>query len=89
MRQLLELPGLSYPSHLKSYLHHSEVLKYLRSYSAQFGADDIVQLNTMVTRVCPLESDDNGKVMWEVTVMNVVDKKSYTGTFDAVVVCNG
>ena len=89
MRQIQEFPGLSYPSHLKSFPHHSEILKYLRSYSAKFGIDDIVQLNTMVTRVCPLKSADYGKVTWEVTVKNVDDKKSYTSTFDAVVVCNG
>ena len=85
----MEFPGLSYPSHLKSYLHHDEVLKYLTSYSAHYGVDDIVQLNTMVTKVCPLKDPDNGKVTWEVTVKNVVKKKSYTSTFDAVVICNG
>ena len=89
MRQVQEFPELSYPSHLKSFPHHSEILKYLRSYTTQFGIDDVVQLNTMVTRVSPLKSADNGKVTWEVTVKNVVDKKSYTSTFDAVLVCNG
>lgn len=70
-------------------MHHTQVLEYLKSYSTHFGVDDVVELNTVVTRVHPLKSHNSKKVTWEVTTRKVDEKESQTSHFDAVVVCNG
>ena len=83
----MAFPDFSYSPELDSFIHHTEVLKYLNLYSNHFGVDKVVQLSTMVTRVNPVK--EGGKVTWEVTVKKVKKNESYTRQFDAVVVCNG
>ena len=70
-------------------MHHSQVLEYLKMYSAHFGVDDVVRLSTEVTRVHPVSDGDESKVKWEVTTRAVGGQESQTSQFDAVVVCNG
>ena len=88
-KEVMAFPDFPFPADWRSYMHHTQVLKYLRSYSTHFGVDNVVQLNTAVTRVHPLKCGDGEKVTWEVTVRKFDEQKSLTSEFDAVVVCNG
>ena len=83
----MAFPDFPFQKEIETFPHHSEVLKYLKSYSSHFAVDKVVQLNTLVTKVNPVK--EAGEVFWEVTVKKLDQKESQTSRFDAVVVCNG
>lgn len=40
------------------YLHHSQVLRYLRDYAQHFGLDEVIELGTEVARLEPVDEND-------------------------------
>ena len=70
-----------------SYLY-SGVLSYLHSYASNFDLEKHISYNSDVTLVEPAaDYDSTGR--WKVGVKNINTGEVKTGTFDAVLVCNG
>lgn len=69
----MSFPDFPFPSHLQSFVHHSEVLKYLQSYASHFDLNRFIKLGTEVDQITPIFSDtrSNGT---DTRVDNVGDK---------------
>jgi hypothetical protein len=82
---------IDYPFHPNenSFVHHSEVLKYLESYTEKFNLYKVIKFYRHVKQVRPIEID--GQVTWEVITVDVRDSNQLETKeiFDAVMVCNG
>ncbi|XP_063231833.1 uncharacterized protein LOC134536150 isoform X4 [Bacillus rossius redtenbacheri] len=70
-----------------SFLHHSDVLKYLKSYCEHFALYQFIKFRTHVKEVRPV--DRNGEQAWRVAVEDSATKEEKVEEFDAVIVCNG
>lgn len=70
------------PESMPDFLHHSQVLQYLREYAVSFGLQRYIQFNTIVESVQPTEQ-------WHWTIRARAGEKSSTETFDAVIICSG
>ncbi|RLN87081.1 hypothetical protein BBJ28_00017924, partial [Nothophytophthora sp. Chile5] len=81
----MQLKGFPFPTEVPNYPSHVEVLKYLNSYAAHFNVDQVIRLNSSVTRVY---KDGEGASPWRLCVSSP-DKGSYEEAVDRVVVCNG
>ena len=81
-RQTLPFSDFPLPESAPDYPHRSEVLQYLRDYSAHFRLHRSIQLNTEVESVEPAAKD-----RWTVRARS--GEETTTDTFDAVVVCSG
>ncbi|XP_046397322.1 flavin-containing monooxygenase FMO GS-OX-like 3 [Ischnura elegans] len=81
----------------RSFLHHTEVLKYLQDYAHHYNLLDHVKFYSRVTSVRPLVLADEGEGggrhqrgrKWEVLVQDTRTNQVRRHAFDAVFVCNG
>lgn len=73
-----------YPSGVKSYPLHTEVLKYFESYADHFDLKRHIKFSHNVTYIKPIA---NGK--WEISVNDLVNNAITTQIYDAVFVANG
>ncbi|KAI2662743.1 Flavin-containing monooxygenase FMO GS-OX-like 5 [Labeo rohita] len=90
-KEVMSFPDFPFAKHLPSFVHHTEVRKYLEQYCDHFRLWDHIQFGTSVASVSPVDVKGgwNG-LAWNVTTDNGVDhSKSTTERFDAVMVCNG
>ncbi len=55
-------PDFSFPSHLPSFPHHCDVLKYLRDYASEYKLNQFIKFGTIVEQVTsvPLAADGGG-----------------------------
>lgn len=75
---------------LPSFIHHTEVLKYLQDYSKHFQLERFVKLNEKVVSVDYLsESSGESNENWLVTTRNSKGGMEKRDKFHAVLVCNG
>lgn len=77
-----QYPDFPMPDEAPDYLHHSDVLAYLRRYFEHFGLDEVTEFGTSVDRVEPAEPGG-----WHVTVST--DARTETRRYASVVVANG
>ncbi|XP_042900641.1 uncharacterized protein [Parasteatoda tepidariorum] len=88
-KETMAFPDFPFPHHGGcSYIHHTQVLQYLRDYSEHFDLHNHINFHKMVMHVKPLKSSDE-RVKWRVTYSDVVTKERETKMYDAVMVCNG
>ncbi|XP_036404506.1 dimethylaniline monooxygenase [N-oxide-forming] 2 [Megalops cyprinoides] len=90
-KEVMSFPDFPFEEQLPSFVHHTEVRKYLEKYCDHFRLRDHIQFGTMVDSVRPVEVRKGWRGMaWDVTTSNGVDgSKTFTERFDAVMVCNG
>jgi len=68
------------------YLHHSQVLRYLRDYARHFGLHEITEYSTWVENMAPVDEDDP-RSGWKVDL--VTPQGSVTWRYRGVVIANG
>ncbi|XP_063786960.1 uncharacterized protein LOC134936005 [Pseudophryne corroboree] len=89
-KEIMEFPDFPFDPSLPSFIHHSDVLKYLEEYTDKFSIRPHIKFNSRVASVSPVLSDgDQRKVSWDVTVHHHDDDKQVAQRFDAVMVCVG
>lgn len=88
-KQLMTIPGFPHEQTGNSYLHHTEILKYVQAFARHYQLDKYVKLNTVTKSVRPVSTGDN-QVKWDVTTCNRhnVDEID-TQRFDGVIVSTG
>ena len=79
-KRFSEYTDFPMPERYPTYIHHSLVLEYLRSYARAFGLYDNIRFNQSVTRVEPAE----GGKYWDVTL-----ESGETRRYRGVLIANG
>ena len=64
-KQLMTFRDLSYNKDVPTFLTHGHVMDYLENYSKKFSLSNLIQFDTPVISVKPVESTDS--VKWNVT----------------------
>ncbi|KAG2533378.1 hypothetical protein JM18_000171 [Phytophthora kernoviae] len=82
---VMQLKGPPFPPEVPCYPSHVDVLNYLKNYAAHFHVDEIIRLNSSVTRVY---KEDGEKSVWKVCVSSP-EQGGYEEEVDRLVVCNG
>ncbi|XP_021928625.1 flavin-containing monooxygenase FMO GS-OX-like 3 isoform X2 [Zootermopsis nevadensis] len=84
------MPFPDFPFHETetSFVHHTEVLKYLKGYAEHRDLYKHIRLRTVVNKVTPVPVD-GGRTSWSVSIQDLETKKREELEFDAVMVCNG
>ncbi|XP_030635372.1 flavin-containing monooxygenase FMO GS-OX-like 4 [Chanos chanos] len=90
-KEVMSFPDFPFEERLPSFVHHTEVRKYLDNYCNHFGVRDHIKFETMVDHVKPVKMKGGWNGMaWDVTTSDGIDhSKATTDRFDAVLVCNG
>ncbi|KAJ8416805.1 hypothetical protein AAFF_G00326830 [Aldrovandia affinis] len=90
-KEVMSFPDFPFEEHLPSFVHHTEVRKYLEKYCDHFRLRDHIQFATMVDSVKPVQTNQGWRgLAWDLTTSDGINKsKSVTERFDAVMVCNG
>ncbi|CAH2272697.1 flavin-containing monooxygenase FMO GS-OX4-like [Pelobates cultripes] len=89
-KEIMEFPDFSFDPSLPSFIHHSEVLRYLEEYTDNFNIRPHIRFNSRVTGVSPVLRDGEcGQVPWDVTSHTQGNSHPVTERFDAVTVCVG
>ncbi|XP_075062580.1 uncharacterized protein LOC142151135 [Mixophyes fleayi] len=88
-KEIMNYPDFPFDPSLPSFLHHSDVLKYLEAYTDHFSVRPHIQFNSRVVSISPVGDVDCGHVSWDVTVQYWGDERLLTQRFDAVMVCVG
>uniref|UniRef100_A0A8C3F3H2 Flavin-containing monooxygenase n=1 Tax=Chrysemys picta bellii TaxID=8478 RepID=A0A8C3F3H2_CHRPI len=86
-KEVMAFPDFPFDPSLPSFLHHSDVLAYLESYTDHFRVREHVRFSWLVDAVSPAEGTEGG---WDVTACWAQDRMvQATERFDAVIVCSG
>ncbi|KAG9274256.1 dimethylaniline monooxygenase N-oxide-forming 2-like [Astyanax mexicanus] len=90
-KEVMSFPDFPFAKHLPSFVHHTEVRKYLEQYCDHFNLWDHIQFGTTVDAVKPVKEQSGWKgLAWDVTTSDGIERsKSIKERFDAVMVCNG
>ncbi|XP_058460274.1 senecionine N-oxygenase-like [Malaya genurostris] len=83
-KEVMGFPDYEMPQQNRSYIHSSEVLRFVQNYASHFGVIKHISFEHVVEQVKLFGSDQ-----WEVQVRNLKRNKSETFVFDFVLVCNG
>lgn len=98
------MPGFPQSTHLPSFHHHSDVLKYLQEYANHYKLNQHIKCGILVDHVMPIPWDSAGDrnllgegtsgqfqdtVRWRVTATVVESGKKISEDYDAVLVCTG
>lgn len=87
-KEVMGFPDFPFPTEKDdSFIHHTDVLKYLQSYADHFNLRPSIKLRQHVELVKPVTTDDG--LSWAVTVQDLDTKTSSTTTCDALFICNG
>jgi len=87
-KEVMAFPDFPFPENKEtSFLHHTEVLEYLKNYKKHFEVEQLIKFNTIVSSVNPVTREDQTK--WEVTTKCLKTEETATNFFDSVMVCNG
>ncbi|XP_066995497.2 uncharacterized protein [Anabrus simplex] len=87
-KEIMAYLDYPFPESNESYIHHSEVLKYLENYAKDFDLYQYIKFQTVVKLVTP-KITEGGRTGWSVTVQNLNTLEETTSIFDSVMVCNG
>ena len=92
----MAFPGFPFPSHLPSFIPHSDMLKYLQDYTAHYDLTQYVEFYTQVVKVAPamLPAGEKKRVelddcLWAVTTRKVPSGDEKEEIFDMIMICNG
>ncbi|PIO31992.1 hypothetical protein AB205_0115190, partial [Aquarana catesbeiana] len=86
----MEFPDFAFDPSLPSFIHHSEVLKYLEDYTDRFSIRPHIKFNTKVVSVIPvLGEGKNSEISWDATFQTLDNGDPVTERFDAIMVCVG
>ncbi|XP_023688299.2 uncharacterized protein [Paramormyrops kingsleyae] len=90
-KEVMSFPDFPFEKRLPSFVHHTEVRKYLEQYCDQFRVRDHIKFGTMVDLVKPVQVENGWHgLAWDITSSDGLDPStSVTERFDAVMVCNG
>lgn len=87
-KEIMPFPDFPFHETEASFVHHTDVLRYLKEYAQHYGLYEHIWLRTAIKKVTPIGSD-KGKILWSVVTEDVETKKREELEFDAVMVCNG
>ncbi|XP_069693152.1 uncharacterized protein [Periplaneta americana] len=87
-KEIMPFPDFPFHDTETSFVHHTDVLKYLKEYAKHYDLYKNIRLRTIVKKVSPT-STQNGKTTWSVVVEDVEGKEEEHLQFDAIMVCNG
>ncbi|KAG8545713.1 hypothetical protein GDO81_020447 [Engystomops pustulosus] len=85
-KELMEFPDFHFDPSLPSFIHHSEVLKYLEEYTDKFSIRSHIRFNTCVVSVYPVDVSKERVSWW---VVSTTHGEEVLEKFDAVMVCVG
>lgn len=92
----MNFPDFPFPDETPSYMHHSEVVEYLKSYAEHFDLLKYIQFNTKVVDVEPAQdgrlnpiTTQLGETKWIVTSQSKINGEMKKSVFDGVIICNG
>ncbi|XP_053574248.1 uncharacterized protein LOC128663776 [Bombina bombina] len=89
-KEVMAFPDFPFDSSHPSFIHHTDVLRYLEEYADRFCIQPHIKFNCRVVSVLPvLGEGSNDKVPWNVTSYTKGDKGPVTQRYDAVMVCVG
>lgn len=97
-KEIMLFPELPMDAKQPSFLHHSDVKKYLEKYSDHYELSSCIQFGQLVERVDPIPlqyapvRESSGvvdTVKWRVTTRNMKSGESKSEEFDFVFVCSG
>ncbi|XP_072255478.1 uncharacterized protein [Pyxicephalus adspersus] len=89
-KEIMEFPDFAFDQSLPSFIHHSEVLKYLEEYTDRFSIQPHIKFNTQVVSVTPVLGEGRDEnVSWDVTSQTQDSGDPVTERFDAIMVCVG
>lgn len=81
---MMEYSDHVYGKNIVQFPYRKDIWNYLNSYALRFDVKKFIRFNHLVTNVIPIEGDK-----WKVVVKDLVNDKSESHVFDAVIVCNG
>ncbi|XP_044138807.1 flavin-containing monooxygenase FMO GS-OX-like 4 [Bufo gargarizans] len=85
-KEIMEFPDFAFDPYLPSFIHHSEVLKYLEEYTDKFSIRPHIKFNTRVVSIYPVLGGQE-RVSWK--VVSSTRGEEVLEKFDAVMVCVG
>lgn len=81
----MEFPDYPATNATESYVHHTEVARYLRDYSSHFILDQLIRFHHHLKSL----SRDHANDCWNVTTTNLTDNQTMTAQYDIVLLCPG
>ncbi|XP_076145846.1 uncharacterized protein LOC143128054 [Alosa pseudoharengus] len=90
-KEVMSFPDFPFENHLSSFVHHTEVRRYLEKYCDHFKIRNRIKFETTVDAVKPVKVESGWHGLgWDVTTSNGIDSSTAVKRhFDAVLVCNG
>ncbi|XP_060107432.1 uncharacterized protein LOC132580557 [Heteronotia binoei] len=90
-KEVMAFPDFPFDPSLPSFLHHSDVLAYLKSYAEQSGILEHVQFRWQVDDVRPVLGDQGTASGWDVKarMRRSGSMQHISEHFDAIMVCTG
>ncbi|XP_053687772.1 senecionine N-oxygenase-like [Sabethes cyaneus] len=83
-KEIMGFPDYEMPQQRRSYIHSSEVLKFIQNYANHFEVDKHIRFEHSVEEVKLTNTNK-----WEVRVKDLARDETETMIFDFVLVCNG
>ncbi|KAB7507516.1 Flavin-containing monooxygenase FMO GS-OX-like 1 [Armadillidium nasatum] len=87
-KEVMAFPDFPFKEGEKSFIHHTEVLQYLKDYADHFKLIPWIKFRHRIELVEPVDPN-NRYTKWRITVKNLKDGSSSVSEYDAVIVCNG
>lgn len=87
-KEIMGFPDYPFQPGGNSFIHHSEVLQYLRNYAKHYELYKFIQFNSRVREIKPMNIE-NDKLIWSVKVHHLPSNIIKENIFDAVMICNG
>lgn len=87
-KEVMAFPDFPFPEGDESFLHHSEVQKYLEDYAQHFDLYPHIKFSHHVEEVKPIIKD-TGPPSWSIKVKDLNSGEFSTTVCDALLVCNG
>ncbi|XP_047480710.1 flavin-containing monooxygenase FMO GS-OX5-like isoform X4 [Penaeus chinensis] len=87
-KEVMAFPDFPFPEGDESFLHHSQVQKYLEIYTEHFDLYPYIKFSHHVEEVKPIIKD-SGPPSWSIKVKDLNSGEFSTTVCDALLVCNG
>ncbi|KAF2366274.1 Flavin monooxygenase-like [Trinorchestia longiramus] len=87
-KEVMSFPDFPFPAEGTSFIHHTDVLKYLQDYTQHFDLEPHIKFEHVVQEVKPSRPGEQD-TDWLVTVRDLKTDTVSTTLCDALFVCNG
>lgn len=87
-KELMEFPGVPFHPCERSFVHHTDMAKYLQDYSKKYQLEPFIQFGCEVTQVSPVDSEDR-MTQWNVDIKHLETSRMETQVADLVMICSG